>query len=88
MAAELDDFQNPESTKKEPKNVFAVAGEEDKLMERTLTANSFYCVSELRTSKKHKSKKLPLNWLVILLCLLAGLLIGTELYVYLTKGTL
>lgn len=88
MVADLNDVPDDVSKKRKSKNVFIVAGERNKLVKRTQTANSFHTMAELRTSKKSRIKTHKVNWLVVFLCLLAGLVIGAELYFYLSKGVL
>jgi len=88
MVANLQDVPDNKSSTRKPKNVFIVAGEKDKLLERSHNKNSFYAMAQIRTSNTARIKKHKMNWLVIFLCLLAGLVIGAELYVYLSKGVL
>jgi len=88
MVANLKDSEDSRVPPKEPQNIFIVRGDKSKLLERSSTNTSFYSVAQLRTSKKIPVKKPSVTWLAIFLCLLAGLIVGAELYFYLTKGTL
>lgn len=88
MVANLKDVPVSRPEKRKTENVFVVAGEEDNLLKRTQTANSFHALAQLRTREQSPVKKQKTNWLVIFLCLIAGLVIGAELSFYLSKGVL
>ncbi len=88
MVANLKDVPDKPSPNRKQKNVFIVEGEKEKLLKRSHTSNSFYSMAHIRTSNTPLIKKHKMSWLVVFLCLLAGLVIGAELYVYLSKGML
>lgn len=66
-------------------NVILLPGSEKLLVERSQSENAFHTISALRQSSSNKRSKGRVSALMILLCLMAGLFIGAEIYLYLVK---
>lgn len=69
-------------------NIIFLPGTKKRLVERTHSENAFHTISNIRTGKDFGTKKIHFSWLAVLLCLCAGLFVGAEIYLYLSKGML
>lgn len=63
------------------RNTISIPGQADRLIDRSVSCNAFHAISRIR---KRDSRAKHNGW-VLFLSLLAGLIVGAEIWLYLSK---